>query len=755
MVRARLVTIGVAASLLVAGCLLFVVGGSASGPVVRAPRVSEAHRRVGLRLDEEAPPIPDAAPPSAERSVAAAAGPPQDGPWCRVDYPDGTPAPFAEVRVSPRSEALDLRVHDESGWRYVADEEGRVRLPAGANLVTASRGGWWGVLDRSRYGDEERVLVLERDENVVLRLDPAGALPPGSTVTLRALPPGDVPLGPVDADGWVTLAHAQEHRERVRIWRSRTTQGSGEPDHESAVAWFDVWLGGRRIHSFATPWSSLTVDGSVRVALPRFRELCVRLVDADGRRFEGDAIVRLESAADPDRPASARARRPEWGRVRDVPPPAAWATIEPAVRGVVTVPGVAVGESLVVVAAPVDGRFVPVSRRLEVGASEEATCAVTLAFERARRPSPLRVDPTPTLAVRLVDARGVPLSDVEVWWEYPDEGSPNAWFLDEETGELRGRSFELGEFLRSDADGRVEVKLAGAEVLERVDVECTLWLPDRELAQGYAIARLHGRLVPGANDVGDAVVRAPQVLAAGRILDGRGRPVPGALVTGPGGARAVADEGGVFLLVCDRSFGDVVWLSARAPGTGPEVFDSTRASVSHGDRDVTLRVNPRIVLRGRLRLPDGAPPEAFLVRLRQARTSFPAPLDDAGGFEAWVLDFPTRVIVTLAGDEATRLLDLEVDPSIPSDRERLASLDVSTAARVGRIRVVDQQDRPVPAALIKVDGARRLIRADAQGELRHVFGDRPVTFLVGGPTGAGAKRVALDGDATVRLELDR
>ncbi len=120
-----------------------------------------------------------------------------------------------------------------------------------------------------------------------------------------------------------------------------------------------------------------------------------------------------------------------------------------------------------------------------------------------------------TLGGRLLLPSGKPASDQTLFWKL-------------ETKEKAGDSFLSSAILHTDKEGRFEFHLEEGR-FQGKSRTLTLHLENRKSGESLeAVLDLGRDFPPGKTDLGDILLGVPGVLAAGRVLDPTGKPVPGA-----------------------------------------------------------------------------------------------------------------------------------------------------------------------------------------------------------------------------------
>lgn len=556
---------------------LFVLGmgvlGWLLGPAASGPEASAARPAAGARGTVRAAPelaassSASASPVGAGRSAVApsqkpaaavddgAVEPPlADGQRVRVvrgrgeEPVAGALVTFGEAPVSTAAEKLareayegpfDAALHVQK--RYRADAEGRLRLPhvERYGYAWAEVDGEWGclLLQPGRV-EEESLLRLAPDETLRVRVvsGPERAPVAGAEVGLRyETAPGDSTLLDVASTGPDGVARFEHFSQHTRYYWAHT-------ERLCAV------LHGLFAERPEVALDPLHLPQEVELALPPCTELEVRVMDADGAPVMGPALVRVDLARE--------------GALEDLG---------------LTVAAVAREGSIVFrqIGAGLD--LVATARTLEAESAEP--CAARSAGEPGRRAQAV---------VRLGAAQTVVSGRLLL----PD-GTPAA----ERDARIAVGQNDLSRresFVRTDAAGGFRFPLDTS--LE----ERALLVLDARIALEHgalgASAMLEGP-VSGERNLGDLWLAPEPLLAAGRVVDTSGRPIPGALVRASaaysGGGflpvgRVYADAGGAFAIHARSALSGSALSALRLTAEHPRFAQAEGVPVLAGAADVEL-----------------------------------------------------------------------------------------------------------------------------------------------------------------------
>lgn len=263
-------------------------------------------------------------------------------------------------------------------------------------------------------------------------------------------------------------------------------------------------------------------------------------------------------------------------------------------------------------------------------------------------------------------------------------------------------------------------------------------------------------------DLGDIVLRQPPLLAAGRVLDPHGTPVPGAHLSlevwvdhpgfqAPDDEPAVrpashwmdqpwvtttADLGGSFELRGDED-SDRLRISAFRGG----YFQVEPALARRGDRGVIVQLDPAGAVRGTVLLDEHIPRDELLLRLVGEGTEpgSSTGLDREASF-AWHNVPPGEYRVTVHTREGDRdddatLLDIpqvQVTGGRTTHDERLAPIDLRGALHLTQLVVRDPDGQPLANAEVWERDAgswEARTQSNRLGELT-LFGSGPLGELI-------------------------
>ena len=203
---------------------------------------------------------------------------------------------------------------------------------------------------------------------------------------------------------------------------------------------------------------------------------------------------------------------------------------------------------------------------------------------------------------------------------------------------------------------------------------------------------------------------APERTVAGRVVDPRGAPVPGAVVTYTAGRRGsqwgvapapvTTDGEGRFAL---RGVGEQGSVQARA---AEQVSD--RVAAPAGAQDLTITVRPGGVLSGRVLHADGTPATAFGLEVLRLRAREPSQtlsvVDPEGRWELRGLGSGVYLLQASApGAAPSERARVDLPPTENARAER--DLRLKAGHRLSGV-VKDAQTRaPIPGAQLSVEGA--------------------------------------------------
>ncbi len=658
--------------LLVAGGALFLLlrGGSRGEGTRVAPgrRVSPAPIESGESGAELARPSALAAPETAQTArvegVPSETQPSAPAPWTVRVLRDGAPAADVEVAWASYD---SLRGLPNDGKGASRDFVERVKLAgkhertnaAGEFVVPALPQGsgiaaWDGALlaYRSVNGDETSPIVLELvlDRTLLVKVvDPLGAPRPSVQVLL------DLMDGPVNlqwtegtkGDGLATFRHVGAGR----------SLGEGAGGTVSIVGTFDRPI---EAQFRVADWPETPLE----LVLPDHGSVLVEVVDETGKHVE-NLQHEVELKVEREQIAGAML----WNdrqRVRE------------RVEGA-------------------RARFGAVGLGLELRASVDPrpqAAPASVAFHGPLRPGEetvarLKVGaPQAVIRFRALDEAGEPLVRGRI------EGSITRAT---DRGSVGGGGFSL----ETDGEGRVWMPLLETW---HEGLTLTLALTHRSGSRGdlEAAADLSRDFPRGETDLGDVVFRAPEVLVAGRVVDAKGTPVPGAQ------ARIEAHGGPVR--------GPILWDFTRADGSFsfPESATSSDLRLAvfssefippeprefvRGARDVVVVLERGGAVEGSVVPPPGLSPTAFQVQaVRVERDGSFA----VRGLAPGSVDFTLRLV---PGNE----LLLEVPDVAVVDAEttrdpRLQKIALAGLVSTIHVRVRRPDGRPADGGWVRVLG---------------------------------------------------
>jgi hypothetical protein len=247
----------------------------------------------------------------------------------------------------------------------------------------------------------------------------------------------------------------------------------------------------------------------------------------------------------------------------------------------------------------------------------------------------------------------------------------------------------------------------------RLSLTLRLDSPEGEGMEGSL--ELSHALAPGVNELGDVHLRHDRVLAAGRVVDGRGQPIRNASVT-----VERLDSSGP---------GQETWLPAFSTSTGPdggfafrqdpppEALRVRAGSRDHapaepipfvpGTRGLELQLLQGGGLRGSLRMPEGLPRRALMITAsdpegQQLQTIQP---DASGRFEFLGLA-PGRVdvsvMLTTENVQLALVEGIEVREGEVRSDPRLEAIELGVSMRRLVIRVRTPSGAPSPRGWVRI-----------------------------------------------------
>ena len=696
--------LGLLLALALAGALLALLWSTqGAGPV---PAPEELPPAAGAERPAVAPRPPaelvdggDPGERERETGAAGAAGPheadeadlPARGLAVRVvERASGAPVAGARVRWArarePRA-AADVEEELDLGSASVETDargEARLALDAGAALVDARRGELWGF--RRVDGGEGSTLVL--------------SLVPDRTLAVRAVDGAGRPVAGVP----VAIRLDALRAEGGDLWRGAT----GE-DGVARVRHFDALLGERAREAALAAVLAFPTRSPVAAALEGVAGFAapIELVVPDSGSL---AVSVLDPSRRPVDQASLRVAVERGDGALAQAGPASFERPIPVARGEVVLPFVEVGLELHLQAEAPAWR--PARARGFGPRAPGEGARIEIVFGEA----------WPVLVGRLVDERGAAL---------PSRGL---------RARLAARADAAGgpaspswqAWSTTDAQGRFRIELEHDPAAS--SDELTLTVVGRGGA-GERSARVPVALpAAGERDLGDVVARESPLVAAGRVVDERARPVPGARVrvrrpilagAGGEGARsrvepelgARADAEGRFELRGDTDAPELLvqaWHEGHLPG--PEV------SIAPGARALELVLERTGTVEGSLALDGEVPSQSITIDVGGRRTS----LRRDASFVAQLRPGSYRVTVALAGDPDPLAVveDVVVLAGETTRDVRLSPIDLRGRFALARIELVDDQGAAVASpgrVRARPHGAAAPVRAfEIEGGRAHV-----------------------------------
>ncbi len=529
------------------------------------------------------------------------------------------------------------------GRVIVADEHGVARGPVSeaGGFVFVEKDGLFGLGDFDHFHEGGSTTVhLARDLALRVRVvDGSGAPVSDVPVALRYRDEdevGDALVVATGSDGVAELRHLQDEFEGGRI------EGEG----------VSVALALLSIEPIEVPLAPGPLPaGILELVLPPTGRLEVRLEDSRGGLVREKSLVELEIV--PDAPPDADA---EWERryLRRSHDDRVLRRVGSAGR--VLVERIGLGLELDVRVRPLERLSPAATRGLgPTRAGELAVLRVTGLTSLSR------------LTGRLVRSDGSPFAGAEV--------STSLSVTPEEGGE-RGRS----PALETDAEGRFALELDGDwPTSGRFDFMLGTTTSDGQ--RWWWTNEWQAELVPGENDLGDLVLEALPLVAAGRVTDEAGRPIAAVVeLSLPG-----AEEG---WKVSDRTTADGAF-SLQARVDAPEVEVSFDAA-GYAARSVTLPTGATDVvvalalgggIEGQLLVADERAYESLSVAVRSADTEERSEASTFEGGRFALSDLPPGLYELLvevhAEPESTvRIPDVRVLPGEVMRDPRLQPLDL-------------------------------------------------------------------------------
>ncbi len=606
----------------------------------------------------------------------------------------------------------------EHGTQLVADDRAEVVVPRGGGdlLVGARRGEWWGMRTFPAVIDELELLELERDFGVTVQVvDPTGQPRAGVPVVIGLV--------------------ARNRLQRVgALVRSVGAEGIAHFPHVQHISSFQtaasafVGLG----FPCADPPEHILDRGSltaepIRLVMPETGSVLLRLEDPAGEPLRDGRSVWLEQ--DPGDGASGRTLARSTTHLRYQ------AAVEEDESGTLLYEHVGVGLDLRAFSA-VRG-FEPVVARGPGPGRPGERVELTLRYGEV----------LPTFTGQIVDAAGTPLADRVLRLLVRSPG----FALGTATFSTRGKSDERGAFRLVLDRGPVldDSAFVELQVLNGANVELS------------GSTGFRGEVTEGVHDLGVVPLAGAGVLLSGRVVDDRGEPIRGAMVTPkrrqrlnmPGDRwmwvdcsdlRARTDEEGRFEIRGEAEVGEYQ-LEAYLWG---HLVEEVPVALGSVDLRIVLRKEGK--LAGSLLVDEGVPVALIELRIRPLDTEEhgrTARIADDGTFLFLVLA-PGRYEVRLGlrGDERPLVEPFVVEvPSGETARPPgLQQVDLRGVLRGITVTVVDGDGREIDARL-----EYRPIEEGSGGAGVPVSGGR-ATFILRGA--AADLRVGGEGFRTQRFE---
>lgn len=694
--------------------------------------------------------------------------PPQYGMRCRVVYAGtGDPVPRAEVFVAAGRWREGLVADyafwtrpEAHGWRFDADEEGWVRLPAigGWRRVMARSGGWSGAtrLYLLKGSEEEPgpqapdgaaiLLPIARGEalRVIVEVDGAGGVPGGIDVAL-SVDEQVLLLGPPDANGSVEIPQIHE----IRTLSDRPS-------------WSRLPTGGRMVHahgSMATPVSRLQLRRGSRVVW----QAPIESTDLRG----GDYVLRVPRITDLHLQVVAPDGTELPKRTRFRVGGEGWSEVLESRDGACVLPSFVAGDRVWATAVPDDRSFAPTTEKeITIAAGADGVCRAILHYHQPGTRQEVSPDQEPMFRVRLLDGAGTPIGPTTLTWALDPRTEPLDVPADDES---------WVDPIRCNDDGIAWVPIR-RDLLREVAWKERFYIPDAESPTATVTLRYYGMVLPGVTDLGDVMVESWQEVVAGNVVDPGGNPIAGAMVEllDPWGSShewwnspadldstvGLTDASGGFSL---RRLGALAQpgIRVRASLPDPERTESVRGNYGTvatrtGCTDVQIVLHAAITLRGSLVLPDGVRGEQFRVR---ARPNWPGELVEVaadGTFTLTTDSDPVTVIVGLKSETDNLLVLRGVAPE-DADAQgwhpAITNIELGSALRTARVRLADAEDAPVARYPIVVRGRMKaLIKTDDAGEVVIALGADPARIELGQIARGSRRVVSVDRDLQLTVE---
>lgn len=638
----------------------------------------------------------------------------------------GTGDPPRSTTSEPEAlETLDVeRDLHERGRRYVADERGEVLVRG------LSDGGWICARSGSRWGarrvsaDEAGPHVLEIGEDRELRV---------RVLDSEGLPVGGIPIEVLSRNDGATGL-------RSSIWHGVSRVGDGG----AIVTHVDYHVHRHQARDLSPPQAaryfvevalpivphpavefelSSPALTPVELRLPPLGRLRVRLKDADGNLVRAGGIYHVSTAEAGTVSRSAFLGLPsDSGRFED---------------GSFELSRVGLGQAFEVTAhvEPGPDGSSMIGRRVVGGPTPD----------EPTREHVIAVEPVDELfRGRLLDADGEPLADAA--GRYVVDWNPGS-----------GIGPDIPRRLSTDAEGRF------ADAWKVMNLRRGAWTLYLRVDVAGGVPLVGSFEFPFARRaLGDLRLEPAPLLAEGRVVDERGRPVPGAEVAVSGCRReppedenaAGEDEVGwlsyhwspveVFDGVCDESGTFRLYGRPWDPhlslcATGDEVTPARRTRFTPGERDLeVLAVHPGTI-DGMLILPDFVEPEELRVGIVEwrlvSRLSFcfskarycAAQPEPSGRFRLEWIPFERVGVCVTFGEQRLPLVTIEdvpVELGGASEDPRLDAIDLTRCLNRLTLLVVDEEGQPVPEAKVELRRAGATVDAPTlhrvvrDGELR-------------------------------------
>ncbi len=287
----------------------------------------------------------------------------------------------------------------------------------------------------------------------------------------------------------------------------------------------------------------------------------------------------------------------------------------------------------------------------------------------------------------------------------------------------------LGHQLFTDPDGRFRWELPAGSTYDEITLATDPFL--------RATIELPGTLPGGDFDLGDVVLRAPPLIAAGVVVDGSGAPFTGASVRAYEGGdanrerwvSAWTDDRGSFELRGDfeaqEGVLELLWTDVRV---------AEPVSFVRGASDLRIIVVDRSgSVEARVLLDDDLPAWRVDLVLHGEGDRM---IGYHSGVARWEHLAPGTYALTVSADTAEPLVRIDdiVVRDRPADDPRLDPIDLRGVLRRVEITVVDERGEPIPDASGRVRGpAEGAWSPWPQGRASFVTGRAPFDLEVGAP----------------------